>query len=282
MDVSQALQALGLTDYEARAYRALLEHGELNGYALAKASSIPRPNIYTVIDKLVQRGAAERVDTVERPHYAAVAPQRLLAGIEAEQQQALGAARRALAQLPVGQQPAGVANLRGEELLAKARQLIHAARESLQVAVQASEAARLADALARAQERGVAITTLCLDACERECGGCCGEIHRYQLAPDSDANWLVLVAEQRTALIGQLDPAAGVAADEGVITDHPLVVELTTAYIRQSLTLATLGSEPTEHVAAMLSADTRTLLDRLYPGGDFPAYIQGLSGPVSS
>lgn len=278
MDATQALQALGLTDYEARAYRALLEHGELNGYALAKASGIPRPNIYAVADKLLQRGAAERIEGAQRPRYAAVPPAQLLRGIEAEQKQALHAAEDALAQLPAGQRLAGVSSLRGDELLAKAGQLIHAAEQSLTIAIQASEASRVAQALRMARERGVAITTLCLDACEHECGGCQGELHRYRLAPTGDASWLVLIADRRTALIGQFQPGA----DEGMVTNHRLMIEIAASYIQQSLTLAALGSEPQEQVAAILSSGTRALLDRLYPGGDFPAYIQSLHTRPSS
>ena len=59
-DILHALHQLGFTEYEARAYAALVAGGELNGYALAKASGIPRANVYAVAGKLVARGAAVR------------------------------------------------------------------------------------------------------------------------------------------------------------------------------------------------------------------------------
>ena len=41
-DVVELLQQLNFSEYEARAYIALLQHNPLNGYALAKESGIPR------------------------------------------------------------------------------------------------------------------------------------------------------------------------------------------------------------------------------------------------
>ncbi|MDE2150518.1 MAG: TrmB family transcriptional regulator [Gammaproteobacteria bacterium] len=278
MEILQALQALGFTEYEARAYLALVDDGELNGYELAKASGIPRANVYAVADKLLQRGAAQRLQDAGGLRYAAVPPAQVLHGIESGQKQALTAARRALARRPRRRQPAAVFTLRGDELLAKARQLIDAGERTLLIAIQPAEAARLVAPLRAARERGVAITTLCLEACELECGGCQGEIHRYRLAPGGDVRWLVLVTDRHTALIGQF----GAAAIEGVVTDQRLVVELASAYIRQSLALATLGSALAGRFEGLLSQEAQRLLDRLHPGGDFPAYIQSLSGSASS
>lgn len=267
MEIVQALQALGFTEYEARAYLALVDGGELSGYELAKASGIPRANIYAVADKLLQRGAAQRLQDAGGSRYAAVPPTQVLRGIETGQQHALTEARRTLAQRPRQRQPAAVFTLRNDELLAKARQLIGASEKALSIAIQPSEAAFLAEPLRAARERGVTITTLCLEACERECGGCQGEIHRYQLAPGGDVRWLVLVVDQRTALVGQLCAAA----IEGVVTDQRLVVKLATAYIQQSLTLAVLGSELAGRFEGLLSEETQQLLKQLYPGGSFPS-----------
>lgn len=266
MEIEQTLQALGFTEYEARAYLALIDGGELSGYELAKASGIPRANIYAVADKLLQRGAAQRLQDASGSRYAAVPPAQVLQGIEASQQQALTTARRTLAQRPRQRQPAAVFTLRGSELLAKARQLIDASEKTVLIAIQPAEAVFLASALRAARERGVAITTLCLEACERECGGCQGEIHRHQLAPGGDVRWLVVVKDQGTALVGQLSAAIV----EGVVTDQRLVVRLAAAYIQQSLALAVLGSELAGRFEGLLSQETQQLLRQLYPEGIFP------------
>ena len=61
------LKAVGLSEYEAKAYIALLTHGApMNGYEVAKASGVPRSTIYEVLGKLVARGAATQALGVGR------------------------------------------------------------------------------------------------------------------------------------------------------------------------------------------------------------------------
>lgn len=61
------LKSVGLSEYEAKAYIALLAEGEpMNGYEVAKSSGVPRSTIYEVLAKLVARGAAVQVHGVGR------------------------------------------------------------------------------------------------------------------------------------------------------------------------------------------------------------------------
>ncbi|MGH8041311.1 MAG: TrmB family transcriptional regulator [Rudaea sp.] len=272
------LQALGFTEYEARAYVTLLEREECNGYELAKASGIPRANVYAVIEKLLRRGAARRLETADGPRYAAVPSAQMLRGIELSQQRALVAAGKALARMVRPREPGAVFNLRGNELTAKLRQMIDAAEHTLLIAIQPAEAAQFADPLRMARERGVAITTLCLDACPHECGHCQGDIHRYQLARQGQARWLVLVADDRDVIIAQI----GVDVVEAVHSEQRLLVQLASAYIRQSVTLAVLGSELAGEFEGLLSREARQMLDRLDTAGDFLASVRTVAGVTSS
>ncbi|CAM5472026.1 TrmB family transcriptional regulator [Rhodanobacter lindaniclasticus] len=270
--ISRALQQIGFTDYEARAYAALVAGGELNGYALAKASGIPRANIYAVAGKLVRRGAAQRVERAGGDAYVAVEPKRLLRAIDDERRQAMAGARDALSRLSRERHPPTVLNLRDDEVLQRAAQLIDASAASLHVALQPTEAAQLAEPLRAARERGVAITTLCLEGCEAECGGCAGTIHRCRLAPAGATRWLLVVADERTTLLGHFTSRHVTA----VCTEQPLLVELAMAYIQQSTTLAILGSELAGRLEGLLSPKSRRMLDGLVPAGDFLAHMREL------
>lgn len=250
------LQALGFTEYEARAYAALVRHGPSSGYQLARQSGIPRANIYAVADKLLERGAVSRAADSDGRHYQAVAPAELLRGIHSRQQRALKAADDAFAQLAQARQPATVFNLRGSELITRARQVIDACHATLCIAIQQPEAVVLADALQHASARGVAITTLCLEACEQPCAGCRGQLHRFQLAPQDGSRWLVLSADAGQALVGQFTQHGA----EGLVTGQHLVIELVDAYIRQSVALATLGNELAGRFEGLLSQQARQLL----------------------
>ncbi|HEY8586281.1 MAG TPA: helix-turn-helix domain-containing protein [Rhodanobacter sp.] len=277
-DMPRALQELGFTEYEARAYVAMAAGGEFNGYALAKASGIPRANIYAVAGKLVQRGAARRVERTTGVVYVATRPDSLLRAIETTQRKAMSGARSALSRLAKHHNPPAVLNLRGDEVLDQARQLIEGSHSSLYIALQPSEAVQLAVPLREARERGVAVTTLCLERCEVECGGCVGDIHRCHLEPSDGSRWLLVVADARVALLGYITEG-GVTA---VLTEQPLVVDLTNAYIQQSTTLALLGTELAGRFEGLLSAETRRLLDGLCPTGNFLAHMRELSDATSS
>ena len=277
MDTVTALQQLGFSEYEARAYAALVSEGELNGYALAKKTGIPRANIYAVADKLLQRGALLRIEHESGQRYAAIPPAQLLRKLESEHRRALDAAQHTLAQRVPQRELAPVFNLRGSELLAKGEQIILGCHTSLLVAIQPADAAVLASVLQQAADRGVHITTLCLQACEGLCGGCQGDVHRYALAPGGNVRWLVLVADQEIALVGQV----GDGVVEGMTTRQQLVVELAADFVRQNLGLAAICQGLGNRLEALLPAQTLSQLNDLYPDGGFPAYLRALGGQAA-
>lgn len=51
------IQKLGFSQYESKAYVALLQNSPVTGYELSKRSGVPRSMVYEVINKLVDRGA---------------------------------------------------------------------------------------------------------------------------------------------------------------------------------------------------------------------------------
>lgn len=269
-DLLSVLQSLGFTEYESKAYATLVQHQDLNGYEIAKVSGIPRANIYAVIDKLVQRGAVHRLECTNGPRYSAMDPKQMLRSIETGHQRTLDEAREAFSSLAPRREPAAVFNLRDDELLPKARQLIDAAETTLLIAIQPTEATVLAAPLQQACQRGVAITTLCLEGCERDCGSCQGEIHRYQLAPAGDQRWLMLVADERFAYVGHL----GNQSVAALLTEQSLVVELASAYIRQSVTLGLLGSELSGKFEGLLSREAQHMLERFDTAGNFMKTMQ--------
>src|SRR5699024_9496313 len=160
-DTTTLLKQLGFTDYEARAYVSLVGADSRNGYEVAKAAGMPRANVYAVLERLVARGAARRLDNPDGVRYVAVDPERLTRRLERRHRRTLAAVEKALRTLGRARKVAPVFNLKGsEELLDQARETIEGAKTALLVAIQPPEAAALADSLREARERGVAITTL--------------------------------------------------------------------------------------------------------------------------
>jgi HTH-type transcriptional regulator, sugar sensing transcriptional regulator len=71
--VAERLVRLGLTQYEARAYMALLRRDGSTPAEVAKVAGVPRPRIYDVIDSLVARGLVS-VRPGRTGKYAATSP----------------------------------------------------------------------------------------------------------------------------------------------------------------------------------------------------------------
>ena len=68
------LAELGLSSYEARAYRALLSLGPTPARELSDTSDVPRGRIYDVLNTLDSRGLVRAHDSREPTRYTAVAP----------------------------------------------------------------------------------------------------------------------------------------------------------------------------------------------------------------
>jgi predicted transcriptional regulator len=241
-EIVTALQQLGFSDYEGRAYTALLQQSPLTGYELAKISGVPRANIYAVLQKLEEHGAVVRLDTPEGVRYTPIAPADLTRQLERRFADTLDAARQAFAALPPPPAPEHVWNVAGQAaLLDRARSLLAAAQTQLLVACGPREARALAPDLAAAQAKGVAITTLCLAGCPRECGHCQGMVARTALAPDE--HWLILVADDRELLAGEIGEPGSATA---VGTRQRLLVALAGWAIRHTLTADALAGSPSQ------------------------------------
>lgn len=276
-DTVALLQQLGFGGYEARAYIALLQRSPLNGYELAKASGVPRSNIYTVLQKLEERGAVVRLEMPGGARYAPVPPQELMAQLGNRFQQTLGAAQRSLEALPTPAEHAHVWNLRGHTaLLENAHTLLDAVQERLLVAIARPDAAALAEPLAQAEARGVEVTTLCIDTCTEGCGYCRGAICQHCVALDEPYRWLVLVADGTEMLAGERSVGDEVVA---VRTRQPLLVQLVSWYIWHSIALATLLNELNDLSERVRDPETRASLQALGPseqGGGWLEYMRQL------
>ncbi len=255
------LQQLGFSEYEARAYIALLQRHPLNGYELAKLSGLPRANIYGVLQKLEDRGAVIRLDAPEGTRYAPVPAAELIERLRLRFQETLDTTQQALNELNSPAEYEYVGNVRGYPALVEhARGLLNAAQEYLLLAVWPQEAANLAEPLAQAEQRGLDITTLCLAACPQECGGCRGQIYRYQVAPEQRQRWLVVVSDRGEVLTGEVDSSGETLA---VRTRQRLLVELAAWYIRHSIALAAITGDLGSRLGELLDAKTRSILASL-------------------
>lgn len=232
------LQALGFTQYESQAYVALLQKSPLTGYELARASGVPRANIYAVLDRLEEHGAVVRMDTEHGIRYVPVAPLELIRSVEARLNTHLEAAQQALCQVHTQPDVNQVHNFQGyEPLIGHFRALTALANQELLVALSPQEAPVLSPLLEPALAKGISVTTLCLAGCPHNCGNCLGDVHRYHLLPEHQKRYLLLVQDEEETLAGEIGAQNQVQA---IRTRQKLIVDLVTWHIRNSIVLSTI------------------------------------------
>ncbi len=232
----QHLQALGFSEYEARAYASLVQRGPLSGYQLAKASAIPRPNIYAVLERLRRRGTVARIEVKGGVRYAAVPSQEVLSRLSRDVQSHLSEAERALSGIAAPAPVEYVLNVEGYDgVMARAEALVDDAQRQLLAGIWAEESRWLSNAFARAEGRGVTSTVLCLQGCPQECGGCRGHVFRYPLAAGEHARSLILIADDRELLAGQVFEDGGATA---VLTRLKVLTAMGSRYIQNTIAAA--------------------------------------------
>jgi sugar-specific transcriptional regulator TrmB len=258
----KSLQRLGLSEYEARAYVTLLRKSRLNGYELAKESGIPRANVYTVIAKLVDRGAVLTINSESGPRYTPIDPQQLVQRIESDQRDALLSATQSLESIVSASESDEILSARGySALIDHARSAIAQAHESVLLALFPSEAQQLEREMSAAEARGVAITILCLTGCQADCGFCRGHAYRYRLAPSQKTRWLIAAVDGDVLVAGQIQGDDAVT----LVTQQRMLVELSGAFIRQSIAMASVITDLGPQLERSLKPQTRKILQNVSP-----------------
>ena len=261
--IVEQLHQLGFSQYEAQAYIALLKANPMNGYELARASGIPRPSVYPVLQKLEERGVVLRIDNPQGPSYLPVDPGELISRIKQNYLGALESAGSALCELTAKPALPTISNLRSyPALLAHTQSIIASSQQVLLLCIWPDEVRSLFEPLMQARQRGVAITTLCLRGCPQACPACQGSVFRYPIAPPAANRWLVLVSDDTEVLAGEITPDQGVLA---IRTRQEMLVNLISGYIQNSIALASILTDLGDRFDNLITLQTCNTLEAIHP-----------------
>jgi sugar-specific transcriptional regulator TrmB len=236
--VIEELQRLGMSGYEAKAYVALVSAGlPLNGYEVAKRSGVPRSTVYETLAKLVARGAAYEVSAGEaKGGYISLPPNVLLDRMRRDFDQSIDALRDAMAEVASPPQVRLVHNLSDRtSLLARAEDVIAAARKDVFLSVWPSELEPLKTAARRAEADGVDVSVVTFGEDPEPVGRTTP--HRFStpevVLENLGCRLLVICADREQAVIG------GVVNEDawGVYTDDPAIVLVAVEYVRHDIAM---------------------------------------------
>ncbi|RTL67287.1 MAG: TrmB family transcriptional regulator [Pseudonocardiaceae bacterium] len=236
--VIEELQRLGMSGYEAKAYVALVAAGTpLNGYEVAKRSGVPRSTVYETLAKLVGRGAAYEVRAGEASvGYISLPPSALLDRMRRDFDHSIDTLREALPQVASPPQVRLVHNLSDREsLLARAEDVVAAARDDLFLSGWPAEIEPLKPVVRRADSEGVDVSVVMFGDDPDPVGTTIP--HRFSTPEVALENLgcrlLVVAADREQAVIG------GVVNGDawGVYTDDPAVVLVAVEYVRHDIAM---------------------------------------------
>ena len=152
------LMRIGFSEYEARAYVALLRLHPVKSEILAQVSGIPHSLGSCIAEQLVQRGAAMRLPADASLTYAPTPADELLDRLQQEHAELIASIRAALKSCTSALDPDPVWNIEGEaNILARAETMIHRATKRIYVGALPATIEAMRAAFESATERGVQV-----------------------------------------------------------------------------------------------------------------------------
>lgn len=158
-DLIQKLQVLGFTENESKVYLELNKLGALTGYEAAKQAGIPRPNAYSALQGLVEKGAALKTQG-EPSKYIAINISELSYNIEKKTKDTLVYLKKNITvNQPLANEP--FITVEGDEnILSKISFLIQKAQKSIYLDAWFEEIKDLQEELLAAQARGIKVVLI--------------------------------------------------------------------------------------------------------------------------
>jgi len=231
-DSLRHLQKLGFTNYEARAYVALLQDHPSTRYQLSQNAAIPESKIYEVVRRLQDRGIITGLQG-RPPRFVPLPPDQLVSQLERRAHESLEYLRDSFPRIEGQPAVQWLWNIEGhDEIIAQARGLLAEATKDILVAMWYAEAQVLAGDLRAANERGIPVTYLAYDRCGIDFGEV--KVHGYEENLTAE-----LVDEQGRLLALVIDGARALVASSmdgrpcGVWSNHSALASIVRRYIME-------------------------------------------------
>ncbi len=187
-----SFESLGLSNYEARAYLASLNHPPLTGYKLSKLSGVPRSRIYETIEKLTAKGLVV-CQTGDKTLLTPLDFKTFLDKKEEENQGNIGYLRETLPALST-RQDTGIWNITGREQIMKAtREIIRDAEKHVYLELFADDLLEIEESVLNIQKKDIPIwgvfcgkSKLDLENFYPHLGGSCSDYHEIAVCVDGE------------------------------------------------------------------------------------------------
>jgi sugar-specific transcriptional regulator TrmB len=247
-DPIDKLVQIGFSEYEAKAYIALLRESPVTGYQLSKLSGVPRSMIYEVVGKLTTRGAAMTLRTGGSTKYAPIPAAEFFDQLHREHEELIDSLKDDLMAFASAPNLDYVWNIEGHEnILAKAMEMIGQAKARVYLALLPATFPDLQPVLEEATERGVRVVIYTTGDIELPGGQVVVARVSEETLSQAGGLGLILVIDGEEVLVAEWLTATHARASW---TSSPLLVFIAEHHLRTDLylpqVLALLGDRALE------------------------------------
>jgi sugar-specific transcriptional regulator TrmB len=259
-DPVDKLVQIGFSEYEAKAYVALLGESPVTGYQLSKACGVPRSMIYEVLGKLTARGAAMTLRKGDSTQYAPIPADEFLDQLLAEQEELIVSLKDSLAHLTSAPDLEYVWNIMGHEnILTKAEEMIDQAQTRIYLALLPVTFPELRPALLKAIGRGVRVVVYTMGDLDLPGGQVVVAPISEEALSQAGGLGLILVFDSEEVLIGEWLTATQARASW---TSSPLLVFIAEHHLRTDLYLPEILALLGERAMDVIQEEDRDLFAR--------------------
>ena len=206
MRLLERLREIGLGEYEAKLYLALVRRHPATGYELARSSGVPSSKVYEVLGRLQDKDLVFVTDGGRAKRYLPADPDEVLDEYGARLTRALDGLRGELRALAGDEQVGYIWNLRGREaLLERATHLLTRAETTALVSGWDEELRELADDVAGAHARGVQVAVIDYGDLRLDATAVYRHPIKDTIYEEKGGRGLTVCADSRVALVGLVD-----------------------------------------------------------------------------
>jgi len=209
--IETALNGLGFSSYEAKAYTALVREYPLTGYEVAKRSGIPRSKVYESIERLVRKRLVTAVE--DNPvKYVAVPPEELVRRLSSEFESSVTNLDRLLKEEHGNDAFEYIFNISGYgNILDKATDMISHAERTVDISIWREEWPEVRKSCVRSAEKGVGIRVLGFNGIAKVSGVKLFHHRPFRSGEPAD-RWITVVTDKNEILTGQCSGDSIIAA----------------------------------------------------------------------
>lgn len=205
------LTQLGFSNYEARAYTALLQDNPLTAYEISKNSGIPSSKIYEVIRKLEDRNTIQSIRSQRSRLYIPVSPDEFVENYKLSVEDSLKSIRNSLKGVKVKIDTNYTWHMKDyEDIILRAKRMVNTARETALLMVWPDEAEQLMEEVTEAEQRGLRIAVIHYGPTTMKTGNVYRHAVEDSLYAKRGCRGLTLITDSKEALIAKIsDTDAG-------------------------------------------------------------------------